>query len=174
MLEIGCSDGRNLATLRSQVAIEGFGIDPSAKAVEAGKASHADLHLSVGTSDELPYQEPFHLVFCGFFLYLVDRDLLPKVVMEVDRVVAEDGWLAILDFDPPTPRKRAYRHHQGIYSYKMQYEKLFLAYPDYTLAEKIPLSAQAGEFFAKEPSDRQSLCILKKSRSRGYMVEEDG
>lgn len=62
ILEIGCSSGYNLAYLCQKYGFEGFGIEPSARAVQAGSewvAAHpdVDLHLVQGTSDELPFED---------------------------------------------------------------------------------------------------------------------
>src|SRR4051812_48405914 len=51
VLEIGCSNGSNLADLRRRVSIRGFGVDPSARAVADGAALAPTIQLSVGTAN---------------------------------------------------------------------------------------------------------------------------
>ncbi len=113
VLEIGCSDGRNLAWLAAQTGCSGAGVDPSDVAIATGLDRHPELDLRVGTADRLPFERRFGLVLLGFCLYLCDREDLPRIVAEVDRVLKPGGCLAIIDFDPPTPRRRRYRHRRA-------------------------------------------------------------
>lgn len=174
ILEVGCADGRRLANLvalrpeLSRVA----GIDPSTAAVEDGNAAWPDLDLRVGSADRLPFDEQFDVVILGFFLYLCDRSLLPRIVTEVDRVLSDGGVLAIIDFDPPNPRRRLYRHHDGVWSYKMDYSVPFLAYPSYVHVEKHSFS-HASDGWVAEESERVALHVLRKQLSGGYADEDD-
>ena len=74
-----------------------FGIDPSIKAIKANK--NLNISLKKGTADALPYKDKsFDLVIYGFCLYLVDKELLFKVVHEANRVIKLKGNVAIFDF----------------------------------------------------------------------------
>ena len=80
VLEIGCAIGNNLIALQALRPIRPFGIDPSSKAVEAGRATFPGLQLAVATADKLPFEdESMDVVWFGFSLYLVDRSLLQRV-----------------------------------------------------------------------------------------------
>ena len=68
----------------------------------------------------------------GFCLYLCDSEDLFRIAYEADRVLRDPGWLLILDFYNPTLLKREYRHHAGVFSYKMDYRSLFTWNPAYT------------------------------------------
>ena len=115
VLEIGCGQGQNLASLAARQPIEGHGIAPSSDAIACGAARYPGLRLQVGTADSLPFPDgAFDLVWFGFCLYLVDRSLLQRVVAEADRVLANGGLLAILDFDPDVPCARPYHHRPGL------------------------------------------------------------
>jgi ubiquinone/menaquinone biosynthesis C-methylase UbiE len=174
VLEIGCSDGRRLTTLASMVpGLDRLaGIDPSEAAITAGQTRWPSLDLRVGSAEAIPFDEPFDVVILGFFLYLCDRALLPRVVAEVDRVLADNGTLAIVDFDPPTPRRRAYRHRAGLWSYKMDYSAPFVVYPSYSCAEKFSFSHDS-DTWAEDESERLALYVLKKRVEGGYAVEDD-
>jgi SAM-dependent methyltransferase len=173
VLEMGCSDGRKLAEVADRRPGRYVGIDPSAAAIAAGRTRWPDLELHVGSADALPVDERFDAVILGFFLYLCDRELLPRVVAEADRVLRDGGALVIVDFDPPSPRRRRYRHHDGIWSYKMDYPSLFLALPSYSLAEKVPFSEHGAGWTADE-SERIAMSILRKERETGYAHEDEG
>jgi ubiquinone/menaquinone biosynthesis C-methylase UbiE len=131
LLEIGCGEGSRLAWLQDNLRLRCAGVDPSAKAVEAAAARGVDARQA--TADHLPFADAgFDLVVFGFCLYLCDRADLFRIACEADRVLKPQGWLVILDFYSPTPRKRAYHHKAGLFSYKMDYRTLFTWNPAYT------------------------------------------
>jgi SAM-dependent methyltransferase len=175
VLEIGCSDGRRLAALASLCpdAEKFVGIDPSNVAVSQGRAAWPELDLRVGTADHIEIDIAFDLVIFGFCLYLCDRDDLPSIVSSADASLVDGGTLAIIDFDPAFPSKRTYAHRAGLWSYKMDYAGLFLAFPSYTLVEKHS-GGTGGNHFHRDQGERISLSILRKELSSGYAVDEVG
>ncbi len=168
VLEIGCANGLNLERLRRGVGCAGSGIDPSAAAIEAGRREFAALDLHVGTADALPFADAqFDLVWFGFCLYVTDRPLLPRVVMEADRVLKDRGFLVIVDFDPDVPNRRPYAHAPGLASHKMDHARLFLGFPHYVLAEKRPFS-HGAERFHPDPGERLAVQVLYKDTGAGH------
>jgi SAM-dependent methyltransferase len=168
VLEIGCGQGQNLASLAARQPIEGHGIDPSSDAIACGAARYPGLRLQVGTADSLPFPDgAFDLVWFGFCLYLVDRSLLQRVVAEADRVLANGGLLAILDFDPDVPCARPYHHRPGLMSYKMDYAALFLANPAYVLVDKLSTSHTTGQW-DPDPQERVALSLSRKNLEQAY------
>ena len=103
----------------------------------------------------------------GFCLYLVDRSLLQRVVAEADRVLANGGLLAILDFDPDVPCARPYHHRPGLMSYKMDYAALFLANPAYVLVDKLSTSHTTGQW-DPDPQERVALSLSRKNLEQAY------
>jgi len=168
LLEIGCSDGKNLSYMSSQAKVMCAGVDPSAEAIAEGKKRYPGFDLRIGTADSLPFKNgAFDMVVFGFCLYLVDRDDLAKVVYETDRVLRDGGKLGILDFDSPYPVKKKYCHLEGVSSYKYDYAKLFLSFPHYSLVEKNSLSHQ-GMGFHPNPDERISNVLLCKDHKGAY------
>ncbi len=168
VLEIGCGQGGNLNGLSSVREIRGSGIDPSGRAVSSGAAAFPHLELCVGTADALPYGDGSQdMVWFGFCLYLVDRSLLQRVVAEADRVLRDGGLLVVVDFDPLVPCKREYHHKAGLYSYKMDYARLFLANPAYSLVEKYSTSHTTGAW-TQDPQERVALTICYKNMDLAY------
>jgi SAM-dependent methyltransferase len=162
VLEIGCAAGHRLEALRSLIDAESScGLDPSKAAILEGRRVFPGLNLEVGTADQIPFTGPFELIVLGFFLYLVDRDQLPKIVYSVDSLLRPGGTLAIIDFDPPSPSSRDYVHAEGVRSYKMDYASLFTSFPTYALSAKFP-SSHAGDQWSEDPEERLALQILKK------------
>jgi len=173
ILEIGCSDGHNLSQLTKDRKCVAYGIDPSQDAIKDGKHRFPDLKLMVGTADELNLpDESIDIVIFGFCLYLVDRKLLAKVVAETDRVTKDNAYVGITDFDVKIPRKRRYKHYEDIYSYKYDYSKLFLAYPQYSLIEKWNKPSKESVFFSNI-EERIGTTVLYKNHKDAYLFEAD-
>jgi SAM-dependent methyltransferase len=175
LLEIGCADGSRLRRLDAIGPAQSYvaGIEPSARAVAAGQAVDQRLALRIGTADDLPFpDQSFDTIVLGFCLYLCDPALLPRIVYETDRTLRDGGTLAIVDFDPPSPRRREYRHQPGLWSHKMDYAAPFLAYPAYSLAEVASASHSAPEWSPDE-SERVALKVLKKTIGGGFVLELD-
>lgn len=174
VLEIGCAAAANLAYLReARPGIECHGIEPSAAAVAAARSRYPFVHVQVGSADVLPYEaQSFDVVYFGFCLYLVDRELLFTAVAEADRVLKDRGILGIIDFDPRGPRKRQYRHLPGLYSYKMDYSRMFLASDHYHLAAKASYS-HFGRSFHSDSGERVATTVLYKDIAAAYLPEDD-
>lgn len=169
VLEIGCGPGLNLAGLARRARIDAHGVDPSGEAVASGCAADPSLQLRQGTADSLPYDTAsFDMVWFGFCLYLVDRPLLMRCVAEADRVLRDGGALVILDFDPPQPTSRPYHHQPGVFSYKMDHAKLFLANPAYTLVDKHSTS-HAHDGWHPDPQERVALTVCRKDLRNAYV-----
>lgn len=174
ILEIGCSDGSKLNRLKSSVNSkrnEFFGIDPSSRSIKAGKIKYPNFNLSVGTSDELPFADDFFdLVIVGFCFYLIDRNLIFKSISEIDRVLKQNKYLAITDFDAPIPYKNRYIYKKEIYSYKNSYSRFFEGGGHYSVIEKVSFS-HSGEQFEQDFDNRVSTTILiKEDYSRLYKL----
>jgi SAM-dependent methyltransferase len=174
VLEVGCADGRRLARIKENCGsiTTLVGIDPSSVGILSGLNRFVGLDLRVGTADLLPIQEVFDAVVIGFCLYLCDRELLSKIVSEVDRVLEDGGVLVLVDFDPPHPRRRRYQHKEGIWSYKMDYSKLFTALPHFVLSSKSSMS-HSGMTWENDESERIAVWTLRKNLSGGYSEEAD-
>jgi len=170
VLEVGCANGVKLSQLQALVPCEGWGIDPSAEAIRTGGQQFPSLHMSVGTADQLEFLDAsFDVVIFGFCLYLVDRPLLTRVMAEADRVLRDRGFLGITDFDAKAPLKRQYVHHAGVWSYKLDYGKLFATLPHFVLAEKISYSHEGGGRFAFDRQERLASWVLAKDHEGAYL-----
>lgn len=137
IVEVGCSYGRYLNHMHRHYHCKCIGFDPSADAIDWGRRKFTQLDLRVGTSGSF-YGIHMDILVFGFCLYLVDRADLMRVVDDADWCLNENGFLIIHDFDQETPEFVPYRHADGVYSYKMDYSKLWLANPAYELVSKTP------------------------------------
>ena len=174
ILEIGARDGVALSFLVNELDADGYGIEPSSKAINAwkNKFSHEceganRIKLKKGVSSYLPYdEESFDLVLFGFCLYLVDRKMLFRSISEADRVLKSSKFLAIEDFDPSKIIKNDYKHHSGMFSYKQDHSQIFLASNHYALVNKYSYPENGGNksnfYFQPDINSRVSISLLFK------------
>lgn len=163
ILEYGCANGWRLNKLMEKYRSSGsrpacFGVDPSSSAIQAGQLRFPDLHLDVGTVLS-PYKD-CSLIIYGFCLYLCERNQLSMIAAIGDDGLMDQGYIIIHDFDPDHDHCVPYHHLPGAYSYKMDYSRLWLANPAYSLVEKI------------KPDRDTAIWVLKKDLIAGWPVEE--
>lgn len=149
VLEVGCSNGYRLSWLKSNFSSKVIGFDPSSKAIEAGSnrfnlkvpselfVMGAGLEFWTKSLRENFSAQSIDCIIFGHSLYLVPPDQLPQIVATTDFLLKQDGIVAIFDFDSLNQR-RPYHHTPGeeVYSYKMDYSKLFDWIPYYRLIFK--------------------------------------
>jgi ubiquinone/menaquinone biosynthesis C-methylase UbiE len=160
ILEIGSGEANRLAWLAENLDVDVYGLDPSSKAVE--HALSKGVNAKQGTADCLPYEDQsFDVVIFGFCLYLCDRDDLFKIAQEADRVLKKESWLIVSDFFSPTPLSRDYHHKQGVFSFKMDYRKLWDWHPAYTTYSH-NLQHHGQVSFTDDRQEWVSTSILRK------------
>ena len=168
VLEVGSSNGWRLNALAREFGAEACGIDPSEAALVDGRKRYPVLDLRKGTADSLPFPEAqFDLVILGFCLYLCDRSDLFTIAAEVDRVLRDEGSVAIHDFTAPNPRRTPYRHRQGLYSYKMDYSRMFTWNPAYTLTFHRLFDLGSAER-PIDPDQLECVSVIGRDMARAY------
>ena len=171
LLEIGCSNGSRLNEVHSKYKCHCFGIDPSGLAIEEGKKTYSDLDLSVGTADLLPFKEKqFDVIVFGFCLYLCDRKDLFKIAYEADRCLKDGGYIVLKDFSPPFAFKNTYTHKEGLYSYKMDYSRMFEWNPVYQRIYQLILS-HSGTTLRRIPNEKVAITVLLKEETHAYLKD---
>ena len=167
VLEIGAANGYRLNALRILFGCEVAGIEPSERAVEAGRKEFDAVDLRRGLAHELPFENAsFDLVIVNFVLHWVGRPHLLRVVAEMDRVTQNGGLLLIGDFAPAAPHLVAYHHLPGadVWTWKQDYASLFCASQLYELAGTLRFDHQTLEWSADAPSaERASITLLHKN-----------
>lgn len=116
ILDIGCGTG-TLAVLIKQLypTVEVVGLDPDPKALARARRKAQRARVSVrfdqGFSDELPYPDAsFDRVFSSFMLHHLPADVGEKTLREVRRVLAPEGSLHLVDFEPSKSQGIFARH----------------------------------------------------------------
>lgn len=167
VLEVGCSNGRRLKALHKDYDCFVCGVDPSVDAMRHW-LKQKDAHGVIGTATSLPGGTgKFDLVIFGFCLYVCDREDLFKIVTEADRVLQDQGNLIVHDFFSEAPHSRRYSHYDGLYSFKMDYGKLWLASPTYSLVHQCVYDAPENADFQGN-DNRYSISVLKKDVKAGF------
>tara|TARA_B100000886_G_scaffold63100_2_gene39263 strand:+ start:385 stop:1017 length:633 start_codon:yes stop_codon:yes gene_type:complete len=163
ILEIGCGRGDLLKKFYNlEKSFKLFGIDPSKQAIKSNKNKH--IKLKRGTADSLPFNDKnFDFVIFGFCLYLVDKDLLFKVVSEADRVLKFSGNILIYDFYSKNSSVSKYSHNKSVKTHKMNFSKLFINHPFYKIIYKKFGDHTDINKKPKVPRNLISLFILKKN-----------
>ena len=161
VLEIGCGSGHRLNQITNSFSANGYGVEPSAEAIEYIQSTFSTIEAKVGFGDDVPFTQKFDLVHLGFFLYLVDREYYLRCISEADRLVKFGGFLSIIDFETPFPYSNAYSHQSGVFSHKQNNSDVFVASGLYSVVNKFQFSHN-NFFFDKEINERVSLTLLYK------------
>jgi ubiquinone/menaquinone biosynthesis C-methylase UbiE len=174
VLEIGCSTGYRLHAISSLFKhSRTTGVEPSLEAISHGRSLYSEVEFINGTADDLSTLKSgsFDLVIIGFVLYVVDREVLLKVISETDRVLADGGTLMIIDFFSEKPARNNYQHITEIqaYAYKQNYDELFVASKLYHILDKRSMSHSKKDYdLSSDYYDKYSLVTLRKDLSAGY------
>jgi len=160
LLEIGCGEGKILDWISRNMNINCYGIDPSAKAIKVAKKLKIKAYKR--TADKLLFKnEKFDYIIFGFCLYLCDREDLFQIACEANRVLKPGGIIIIYDFFSKKPIVKKYHHYQGLYSYKMDYKKMFEWHPNFSLIHH-EVKAYCSKKISNNKKDFLGISALKK------------
>lgn len=174
ILEIGCSAGYRLNAIKCKFHknLKVFGIEPSEKAIKYGENNFPDIKFIHGTADDLSCfdDESLDLVIVGFVFYVVDRNILLKVVAEIDRVLKNGGHIIIIDFFSEAALKNLYHHIDDFeaYSFKQNYEEIFTASKLYYLIDKSTYNHSTKLLDSSSYSNNYSISLLIKDLNSSY------
>lgn len=134
VLEIGCGNGWRLDAIRERQGgslVQFQGVDPSSAALQEARRLYPYCQFWYGSAGTFLASDKFDLVVFGFCLYQLDRSELFYAVANADKALKDGGHLIIYDFWAEHPHMRPYHHNRELWTYKMDYSKLFLANPAY-------------------------------------------
>ncbi len=115
ILEVGCGTGRWLADLRT-VTDRGYGLDPSRGMLAQARARNAQLCLTRGRGEVLPFCDAtFDLVYCVNAIHHMDGQQI--FIQEARRVLRDGGALAVIGMMPHKQRHTwyIYDYFAGVY-----------------------------------------------------------
>jgi SAM-dependent methyltransferase len=163
VLEFGCSNGWRLNAIKGEFPCGTYGVDPSAGAVANGAARFPKVHLKRGTMTSHQFgSASMGLVIYGFCLYVCDPEELPEIVTQGDNVLADGGYLVIHDFDAEFPHSVPNHHVPGLMTYKMDWSRLWLANPAYSLVAKQVIPDGTAVWILKKDQKGAFPCLSPK------------
>lgn len=137
VLEIGCSTGFVLKTIKNMTRARCYGIDSSKKAIKEGKLLFKDVHLQNGFfENNLFKNEKFDLIICGFFLFLTPPDKILRIFSKIDDKLNYNGHVIIYDFYNKGFHKKKYKHNKLLKVHRYDFKKVFLSLPHFKLRHK--------------------------------------
>ena len=168
ILEIGSSSGARLNCIQKLSGAECHGVDPSAKAVEYGRAHYPNINLLQGSADNLAFPGGrFDLVIFGFCLYLCDPSDYFRIAQEADRVLRDKGFLIIKDFTSAVPLKGTYNHLPGVFSHKLDWTKMFVWNPAYRLLSR--RYQEHAQPYGFHPQEAVVIDVLRKDHENAFL-----
>jgi SAM-dependent methyltransferase len=171
VLEIGAANGWRLAEIAKQgKAARLVAVEPSMAAIEDGSVRFPAIEFRQGVVTATGLREQFDLVIVHYVLHWVDRAELLQAVAEIDRLVAEDGYLLVGDFSPDTLTRVPYHHRPdlSLFTWKQPYGALWLASGLYTEVAMLTNHHGAGLDPAPEDHERGALWLLRKRGGDRY------
>lgn len=165
VLEIGCADGWRLKELEKIYDCICYGIDPSV--IDPTYIKDWPILFRGEASDLSQFDQlllcRFDTIIYGFCLYLCDPEDYFKIAAESDRMLEDGGYIIIYDFYSNVPHSRPYSHKEGVFSYKWDFARLWLAHPHYQLVSRTIRNDDSGT----------AVTILKKNLRHSFPVMDE-
>jgi SAM-dependent methyltransferase len=172
VLDIGCSNGWRCGAIQARYGSACVGIEPSLKAIHAGRRQFPRVRFRRGTLDHLPLKpgETFDLVIVHFVLHWVSRPALLKGISEIDRAVADGGYLMVGDFLPSRPTRVTYHHlpQEKAYTYKVDYDQILLATGLYRMVRRSVFDFNTHRAGSSISPHRRAVCTLMQKSTTAY------
>lgn len=172
VLEIGCSNGWRLGAIQQMYHANCVGVEPSVRAIADGKKKYPQVTFKRGLASSLPLKTTFDLVIVNYVLHWVSREHLYQTIAEIDRVVADGGFLIIGDFFPDVPTMKPYHHlpKGKAYTYKLDYANFFISSTLYQLIAKVTYDYSTRKLLRAVSGDDRSVCNLLRKSFTDYYV----
>jgi SAM-dependent methyltransferase len=172
ILEVGAANGFRLAAISERHDSRMVAVEPSIEAILDGKSKFPRIKFVQGEASAIPLQELFDLIIVNFVFHWIDRINLLRSIAEIDRLLADGGFLIIGDFLPSNLTRVRYHHLAGeeVHTYKQNYGAVFLASGLYH-----PVGLIAGNHSAKTLSadvaeeERIGVWLLRKKLTEHYV-----
>lgn len=169
-LEVGASVGARLAHLAEKRGAKAVAVEPSGKAIAEGRAKFPKVEFIQAGAKSIPLQETFDLVIINYVFHWMDRGGLMRSASELDRLLADQGFLLIGDFFPSNRLKVDYHHRtdQKMFTYKQNYADLFLSTGLYRPVCLLTGGHGKGLAARTTESERTAVWLLQKDLQGHY------
>lgn len=167
-LEVGASNGYRMAALQQSYGCRAVAVEPSRDALQDGRNRFPEVEFYHGTVTQIPLWEQFELVIVNFVLHWVDRANLLRAVAELDRCLADGGFLLLGDFGAVGYTSVPYRHADGLYTFKQDYAGLFVASGLYHPVGMLGGAHGHGLDAGASERERTATWLLRKDLSAHY------
>jgi len=174
ILEVGASTGYRLHLIKTANTLRLVAVEPSAEAIADGRSRYQGIEYIQSTAADMRIGEQFDLVIVNYVLHWVDRSRLLESVAKIDAAVKDGGFLLLGDFAPDNKVANPYRHHPAMYTYKQDYQAIFLASGLYHV-----VGALTGVHGVNRPDpyapeqERYGLWLLRKQLNDHYLAGGD-
>jgi SAM-dependent methyltransferase len=177
VLDVGAANGYRLAEISRRFGSGVYvAIEPSHEAIMDGQKRFPFIEFRRGLMYDLPLQEDevFDLVIVNFVFHWISRDKLFSSVSELDRAIADGGYLILGDFLPDMPTKVKYHHlpDQEVFTYKQSYADIFLSSGLYTLVAQLTFDHDLHSFNPEIGGESRGVCsVLRKNKENLYVMK---
>jgi SAM-dependent methyltransferase len=177
VLDVGAANGYRLAEISRRFGAGNYvAIEPSHEAIMDGQKRFPFIEFRRGLMYDLPLQadEVFDLVIVNFVFHWVSRDKLLSSVSELDKAIADGGFLILGDFLPNMPTKVKYHHlpDHEVFTYKQNYANIFLSSELYTLVAQLTFDHDMHSFNPDIDSNSRGGCsVLRKNKEDLYVMK---
>lgn len=173
VLEVGAANGWRAAAVARKYGCEVVALEPSGEAIAAGRSAYPEVRFVQGSGCELPRGESFDLVLVNSVFHWVDRSTLLRSCAEIDRVLADGGYLLIGDFYPANAVKVRYHHRQDVevYTYKQDYAAIFLATGLYLRVALLSFD-HAGRALRGDVAEEERFAVSLLRKQAGGLAAE--
>lgn len=171
VIEIGASCGFRVAHVAKKYGAEGYAVEPSKEAIAFGQQQFPDIHFDSGLASNVPVDGIFDLVIVNFVLHWIDRSTVMSSISEIDRLVAENGFLLLGDFLPGAPCRVKYHHRpdETVFTYKQDYSAICTRAGSYQVIAQLTTVHTAQTLSASaNDGNRIHASLLRKDTAASY------
>jgi ubiquinone/menaquinone biosynthesis C-methylase UbiE len=129
ILDVGCGNGANLVHLGKIFGAKCTGLEPSTSSISILRElyrQNQNIEFVLGNASRLPFDAgQFDLVVAWSVLHWVPREYFLQAIGELIRVTNKN--LLIMEFVAAKEYRTPYKHKKGLFTYKVDFEKVVLA-----------------------------------------------
>jgi SAM-dependent methyltransferase len=166
VLDIGCANGFRLAMIHEKLGCDVCGVEPSIEAITDGEKRYPYIQFINGMAESFKSEDKYDLILLNFVFHWIDRQFLLEAVSNIDNHLKDGGFLLLGDFGTENFLKIPYHHlpNQEVYTYKQQYQKMFLSSGGYLEIAKITYNFDTSELTAEyDVNTMGTITLLKKT-----------